>query len=329
MGRMTRLGVDMPLRMYIDQDARDARRYVPQIVQAGLGLPDRDYYLDADDAKFKDARASYLAYLTRLLELSRAPGDAAASARGGARPRDGARAGPVDARRARAIRSRPTTGSSSPPWRRSRPASTGRRGSTPPASPARPATSIVQQPSYLGDRRRAAVGDAAAGLEGLPAHPPAGSYAPFLGQGLRRRPLRLRRHDAVGHDREPAALEARRRASSTASVGRSARQALRRRATSRRQTKARMEELVANLLAAYRESIDALDWMSPATKKEAQAKLATFAPKIGYPKQLARLHDARDRDGRPGRQRRCARASSSTRATSPSSASRSIATSGA
>ena len=45
-----------------------------------------------------------------------------------------------------------------------------------------------------------------------------------------------------------------------------------------------MEKLVANLLAAYRESIDAIDWMSPATKKEAQAKLATFAPKIGYPK---------------------------------------------
>jgi predicted metalloendopeptidase len=49
-------------------------------------------------------------------------------------------------------------------------------------------------------------------------------------------------------------------------------------------SKARMERLVANLLAAYRESIDAIDWMSPATKKEAQAKLATFAPKIGYPK---------------------------------------------
>ena len=32
---------------------------MPQIVQAGLGLPDRDYYLVADDAKFKDARASY------------------------------------------------------------------------------------------------------------------------------------------------------------------------------------------------------------------------------------------------------------------------------
>ena len=47
--------------------------------------------------------------------------------------------------------------------------------------------------------------------------------------------------------------------------------------------KARMEVLVKNLLAAYKQSIDTLDWMSPETKKEAQAKLAKFTPKIGYP----------------------------------------------
>ena len=47
--------------------------------------------------------------------------------------------------------------------------------------------------------------------------------------------------------------------------------------------KVRMEKLVANLAAAFGESIDGLDWMSPATKKEARAKLATMNPKIGYP----------------------------------------------
>jgi predicted metalloendopeptidase len=47
--------------------------------------------------------------------------------------------------------------------------------------------------------------------------------------------------------------------------------------------KARMDALVKNLLAAYKQSIDGLDWMSPATKLEAQAKLAKFTPKIGYP----------------------------------------------
>jgi predicted metalloendopeptidase len=47
--------------------------------------------------------------------------------------------------------------------------------------------------------------------------------------------------------------------------------------------KARMEVLVKNLLAAFKQSINTLDWMSPATKKEAQAKLAKITTKIGYP----------------------------------------------
>ncbi|MCV2367180.1 M13 family metallopeptidase [Roseateles oligotrophus] len=49
--------------------------------------------------------------------------------------------------------------------------------------------------------------------------------------------------------------------------------------------KAGMQALVANLLLAYRESIDGLSWMSPATKASAQEKLAKFTPKIGYPEQ--------------------------------------------
>lgn len=47
--------------------------------------------------------------------------------------------------------------------------------------------------------------------------------------------------------------------------------------------KAAMERLVANLVAAYRESISTLDWMGEATRERALAKLAAFTPKIGYP----------------------------------------------
>ena len=49
------------------------------------------------------------------------------------------------------------------------------------------------------------------------------------------------------------------------------------------QAAARMETLVANLLAAYRESIANLDWMSDTTKAEALKKLDKFRPKIGHP----------------------------------------------
>ena len=47
--------------------------------------------------------------------------------------------------------------------------------------------------------------------------------------------------------------------------------------------KVRMSELVKNLQTALGQHIDALEWMSDATKAKAREKLATFAVKIGYP----------------------------------------------
>jgi putative endopeptidase len=47
--------------------------------------------------------------------------------------------------------------------------------------------------------------------------------------------------------------------------------------------KAAMNELVANLIEAYRISISNLSWMSEATKAKAFEKLTKFTPKIGYP----------------------------------------------
>jgi len=61
--------------------------------------------------------------------------------------------------------------------------------------------------------------------------------------------------------------------------------------------KARMEQLVKNLLEAFKESINTLDWMSPETKLQAQAKLAKFTTKIGYPnkwRDYSKLTVARD-----------------------------------
>ena len=47
--------------------------------------------------------------------------------------------------------------------------------------------------------------------------------------------------------------------------------------------KARMNTLIDNLMVSMKGRIDGLDWMSSETKKQAQAKLATFKRKIGYP----------------------------------------------
>jgi putative endopeptidase len=49
------------------------------------------------------------------------------------------------------------------------------------------------------------------------------------------------------------------------------------------QAKTRMDTLVANLREAYRISITDLEWMTPATRQRALAKLDKFTAKIGYP----------------------------------------------
>ena len=48
-------------------------------------------------------------------------------------------------------------------------------------------------------------------------------------------------------------------------------------------SKERMDELVANLIEAYRISITELDWMTEKTKAKALEKLSKFRSKIGYP----------------------------------------------
>jgi endothelin-converting enzyme/putative endopeptidase len=63
------------------------------------------------------------------------------------------------------------------------------------------------------------------------------------------------------------------------------------------EAKARMQELVKNLLLAMGDTIRGLDWMSPATKAKALEKLSTFNPKIGYPdrwKDYSKVKVARD-----------------------------------
>jgi predicted metalloendopeptidase len=51
------------------QDRRDSKRYSAEIVQGGLGLPDRDYYF-LDDDRTKQIRAAYREHLVKVLKLN-------------------------------------------------------------------------------------------------------------------------------------------------------------------------------------------------------------------------------------------------------------------
>jgi putative endopeptidase len=49
------------------------------------------------------------------------------------------------------------------------------------------------------------------------------------------------------------------------------------------EAKAKIQQLVANLLKAYEADIDTLTWMTPATRAQALEKIRRFTPKVGYP----------------------------------------------
>ncbi len=59
-------GFASPLGASVDADEKQSTRYALYLGQAGLGLPDRDYYL-VDNPRYSEIRAKYLDYLTLLL----------------------------------------------------------------------------------------------------------------------------------------------------------------------------------------------------------------------------------------------------------------------
>lgn len=58
-----------PFTLFMEPDTADPTRYVVWVTQSGLGMPNRDYYLNKGD-KFDAYRAAYAVYVTKLLELS-------------------------------------------------------------------------------------------------------------------------------------------------------------------------------------------------------------------------------------------------------------------
>ena len=63
------LHLDAPFTLAIFPDPADTTRYAAFIGQSGLGLPDRDYYLE-DDARFVEYRAAYRNYAVRVMSLA-------------------------------------------------------------------------------------------------------------------------------------------------------------------------------------------------------------------------------------------------------------------
>jgi putative endopeptidase len=70
--KLEKMGAGGVWSAFVDQDMKDSERYLFQLAQGGLGMPDRDYYLknDADSMRVRDAYKKHLARLVELAKLA-------------------------------------------------------------------------------------------------------------------------------------------------------------------------------------------------------------------------------------------------------------------
>lgn len=285
LGEFERIGGAGLFGSYIDTDDRNSDRYLFHITQGGLGLPDESYYRDD---KFAEIRTAYVGYLTRLFELGGATSswlrDPAAAAQ---------TVLDLDTRLAKGHWERAETRDVQKTYnlmtldelKELAPAFDWEAYATNLGGSAETiAETCVRQPSYLAHLSTVLEDvDIEQWRPWLLFHVlrSAAPYLPddfvqtnfdFYGRTLNGTPeLRERWKRGV------ALVEG--------AIG----EAVGKIYVERHfppESKAMMDELVANLLQAYRVSIEALDWMTEETKQRAYDKLDTFRPKIGYPEKF-------------------------------------------
>jgi putative endopeptidase len=69
-GEANRLGIGTPFSAGVEQDLKDNSLYSVYLGQGGIGLPDRDYYLDESKPKFAEVRAKYVQHIGNMLRLA-------------------------------------------------------------------------------------------------------------------------------------------------------------------------------------------------------------------------------------------------------------------
>ena len=290
-GELERLGGGGLFGSYVDTDARNSDRYLVHVVQGGLGLPDESYYRDD---KFADIREAYLAHLTRMFGLVGRE-DAADAAR---------TVVDVETRLAQGHWERAETRdviktynlTSAEELTKLAPAvdwDAWRRGLG--AGEQVLAESVVKQPSYLTHLSQA--------LEEVPVE----HWRAWLAARVIRRAAPYlssafveENFDFYGRTLNGTPELRARWKRGVALVEGALGEAVGEEYVARHfppTAKAAMDELVANLIEAYRRNIARLDWMGEQTKERAFEKLATFNPKIGYPK---RFRDYSALEIRPG-----------------------------
>jgi endothelin-converting enzyme/putative endopeptidase len=276
-GEFEQIGGSGLFGLYVDVDARDSERCLVNLLQGGTGLPDETYYRDE---KFADIREKYVAFLTTVFTLIEHADPAAAAAtvlHVETRLAQGhwERAETRDVQKTYNLMTLEELRALCPAfdWEVFNRNLGG--------SEATISETCVRQPSYLAHLSTA--------LEEIPIEDwrtwllarVVRACAPYLSSVFVEANFDFYARTLSG---TPQIRERWKRG--VALVEGSIGEAVGRVYVERHfppESKAMMEDLVGNLLVAYRQSITALDWMSEETKQRAFEKLDLFRSKIGYP----------------------------------------------
>jgi len=277
LGRLQRSGIRGPFSAGVGQDQKDSDTYIVSIGQAGLGLPDRDYYLLEGDT-YREIRDAYVSYLTRLFALAERD-DAEGAAR---------RILDFETRLATHQWDRARNRDRDETYNRMNVAALGIlspsldwRAYLDAAGLSEADDVIVRQPDYL------------QALDPLLASTPIETWKEYLASRLLDsfalalpRDFVRARFDFRELTLEGVPEERPRWRLAVSIVEGALGEALGKVYVERHfrpDAKERMDQLVRNLRAAFREGIDELEWMSSDTKRAAHEKLERFTVKIGYP----------------------------------------------
>jgi putative endopeptidase len=271
----TNFYTDRLFGIWVSPDFNKPDHNVAYILQGGLGLPDRDYYLDAQNAQLQ---AKYRAHVATVLKLA---GIADADAKA-------ARIYDLEHKIAEAHTSRTDSEDvhkANNPWRLQE-FSTKAPGLDWPSF--FKAAGLSAQPMIMVWHP-----GGVAGISALVASQPLPVWKEYLtfhaierASGLLPKPFADESFDFYGRTLSGVPQQRERSKRAVAATSNALGDAVGKLYVRRYfppEAKAKVQEMVKNIILAFGRRIDRLDWMSPATKAKAKAKLETLYVGVGYP----------------------------------------------
>jgi predicted metalloendopeptidase len=283
-------GTPSPIALSIDQDAKNASAYIPDISQSGLAMPNRDYYLKSDP-QFVTLRDQFRAYAARVLGLASVADPNGSANRILALESRLAEIQWTAAQERDAIATYnkltvadATTRTPGLDWR-----------TYLDAAGVHTPDFVVAEPSYFTALGTVITTVPLADWKSYLKFKAIDSLAPYLSDAFVTARFEFRSRDLAGQQEIRPRWK-----QGVAAVNSAMGDLLGQRYVQRYfspDAKRRTDALVSKLIDAYRSSIDGLDWMSEATKAQAKDKLSKLAVKIGYPskwKDYSKLTVTRD-----------------------------------